>query len=176
MFTKLKITLLKHRQRRFLSKHRNVISHGQNPIINFPLTIDCLNLILGDNVHLYSGCVFHFGKFVIGDNSIIGENSFFLSNDPKGITIGKNVMIAAFAYFVDCDHGLDKGMLIREQPLKTSPIIIGDDVWIGAHVCILKGVHIGNGAVIGANSTVTHDVPDDAIACGTPAKVIGYRK
>ncbi len=60
----------------------------------------------------------------------------------------------------------------REEPKK---VVIGDDVWIGARVIILSGVRVGNGVVIGAGSVVTHDVPDYAVVCGVPAKVIRYR-
>lgn len=55
------------------------------------------------------------------------------------------------------------------------PIEIGNDVWIGARSVILSGVKIGNGAIIAANSVVTKDIPEYAIAAGVPAKVIGQR-
>jgi acetyltransferase-like isoleucine patch superfamily enzyme len=57
----------------------------------------------------------------------------------------------------------------------SKPTKIGDRVWIGANVTILKGVTIGNDAVVGAGSVVTKDVPERAIAVGNPAKVIKYR-
>ena len=56
------------------------------------------------------------------------------------------------------------------------PTQIGDRVWIGANVTILKGVTIGNDAVIGAGSVVTKDIPEKAIAVGNPAKVTKYRQ
>ncbi len=52
------------------------------------------------------------------------------------------------------------------------PIVIEDNVWIGERVCILSGVNIGKGAIIAANSVVTHDVPEYCVAAGSPAKVI----
>ena len=58
---------------------------------------------------------------------------------------------------------------------ETSEVIIGNDVWIGARVIILDGIRIGDGAIIGAGSVVTKDVPDYAIVAGTPAKVLKYR-
>jgi maltose O-acetyltransferase len=57
----------------------------------------------------------------------------------------------------------------------TRPIVIEDDVWIGARVTILGGVNIGTGAVIGAGSVVTKNVPPYAIVAGNPAKLIRYR-
>ena len=53
---------------------------------------------------------------------------------------------------------------------------IGNDVWIGERVCILPGVNIGNGCIIGTGAVVTKDVPDYAIVGGVPAKLIRFRK
>ena len=61
----------------------------------------------------------------------------------------------------------------NDRPLYSKgPIIIGDCVWIGERAVILGGVKIGNGAIIGANSVVTHDVPENGIAVGCPARII----
>ena len=57
--------------------------------------------------------------------------------------------------------------------MTTAPIIIGDDVWIGTGAVITKGVKIGNGAVIGVNSLITKDVPENAVMVGIPAKNVG---
>lgn len=58
---------------------------------------------------------------------------------------------------------------------ETKPVVIEDDVWIGANVIILRGVHVNKGAIIGAGSIVTKDVPGYAIVAGNPAKTIRYR-
>jgi len=55
------------------------------------------------------------------------------------------------------------------------PVVIGNDVWIGDRVMILPGIQIGNGAIVGAGSVVTHSIPDYAIAAGNPARIIKYR-
>jgi len=65
---------------------------------------------------------------------------------------------------------------MRYQPHTCEPILIGRDVWIGRGSCILPGITIGEGAVIGANSVVNKDVPAYAIAAGIPAKVIKMRQ
>ena len=52
------------------------------------------------------------------------------------------------------------------------PVNIGKNVWTGTNVCIMPGVSIGNGAIIGANSVVTHDIPEAAVAVGAPARVV----
>jgi acetyltransferase-like isoleucine patch superfamily enzyme len=85
-------------------------------------------------------------------------------------------MIGPFCYITDADHGTQTGASVAEQPMETSPVHIGADVWMGAGVKVLKGVTIGDGAVIGAGAVVTHDVPARAIAVGVPARVIGQRE
>jgi len=64
-------------------------------------------------------------------------------------------------------------MLQGGVPIK--PVILGNDVWIGARSIILPGVHIGNHVIIGANSVVTHDIPDYSVAAGSPAKIVRNR-
>lgn len=60
-------------------------------------------------------------------------------------------------------------------PMKRNYVIIGSDVWTGVNVTVMPGLKIGNGAIIGANAVVTHDIPDYAVAFGIPAKVVRYR-
>ena len=91
------------------------------------------------------------------------------------IRIGRNCMIGPFCYITDHDHGTALGKNIQEQPLIGEPVVIEDDVWIGAHVAILKGVRISAGAVIGAGAVVTHNVAANAIVAGVPARQIGTR-
>lgn len=170
---------LYHQKVRRLCRHKNV-QLGRNVFFDFPVTINCSALVIGPQTTILSGVHFNFGPISIGSNCIIGENTFFLSCHPgssaPGITIGNNVMIAPFCFFVDADHGTKRdGTCMKDQELIQKSIVVDDDVWIGAHVCVLKGVHIGQGAVIGANSTVTKDVPDFAIVAGSPAKIIRYR-
>lgn len=62
-----------------------------------------------------------------------------------------------------------------QQGMRVSEVVIGNDVWIGMRVIMMPGVKVGDGAVIGAGSVVTKDVPDFAIVGGVPAKVIRYR-
>ena len=65
---------------------------------------------------------------------------------------------------------------INLQGHVSGDISVGNDVWIGSHVVVLPGVKIGNSVVIGAHSVVTKDIPDNAVAFGSPAKVIRYRE
>ncbi len=92
------------------------------------------------------------------------------------IEIGKNTMIAAYCYIVDADHGFDDANApIREQGLRVRPVRIGNDVWIGTHSIILRGVTIGDGAIVAANSVINRDVPPYTVVAGVPARVIKYR-
>jgi acetyltransferase-like isoleucine patch superfamily enzyme len=91
------------------------------------------------------------------------------------ITIGNRVAIGANCTIIDTDfHPINSlERRLRPQEAKTAPIVLEDDVFVGMSSLILKGVTIGQGAVIGAGSVVTKNVPVGMIAAGNPAKVIG---
>jgi acetyltransferase-like isoleucine patch superfamily enzyme len=92
------------------------------------------------------------------------------------INIGCRVEIAPRCAFQSFDHGMAPELPISKQPLTTKgPILIEDDAWLGYGVIVLSGVCIGEGAVIGAGSVVTKDVPAGAIAVGVPARVVRMR-
>jgi acetyltransferase-like isoleucine patch superfamily enzyme len=86
------------------------------------------------------------------------------------ITIGRNTLVGAECLIVDSDfHGLPLG---EDKPIRSAPVTIGDNVFIGARTIILKGVNIGNKSVIGAGSVVTSDIPENCVAAGNPARVV----
>jgi acetyltransferase-like isoleucine patch superfamily enzyme len=92
------------------------------------------------------------------------------------IRIGRGVAIAPGCAFYPYDHGITSGTPIASQPLTSrGDIVVGDGAWLGTNVIVLSGVEIGRGAVIGAGSVVTRSVPEEAIAVGNPARVIGRR-
>lgn len=131
---------------------------------------------LGDNVRFGKGVylgAWSTGKLVMGDNCYIGRWSIILAH--QSVIIGNDCLIAPGCHITDVNHGIDHGELIRKQPLESKPIRIGDDVWVGAGSSVLPGVTIGQGAVIGARSVVTHDVPEGAIVVGVPARILRYR-
>lgn len=112
-------------------------------------------------------------KVIIGNEVVVGRFSMITAKSL--IKIGDYTRIGAFVQIIDHNHGTEREKLIMAQESRIKEIIIGKDVWIGAGAKILMGVHIGDGAVIGANAVVTHDMPPYSIAAGVPAKIIKYR-
>lgn len=110
----------------------------------------------------------------IGDWTTIGYHTYIFAN--RGVSIGRDCLIAPFCYIVDTYHGFRDGELIRKQPMSSAPVVIEDDVWIGTGVRVFRGVTIGRGAVIGAGSIISSDVPPNAIVHSPEPKVTGYRR
>ncbi len=142
------------------------------------------DIIIGDYSHIKGELLTlgHGGMIQIGEWSYVGPNTHIWSG--KKIKIGDRVLIGPDCYIFDNDvHPTDPELRHRQfmdivstgQPewveLNDREVIIENDAWIGANVVILKGVRIGKGAVIGAGSVVTHDVPDYAVAHGNPAVI-----
>ena len=88
------------------------------------------------------------------------------------IQIGRDCAIGPNCYITDHDHGLDLPLPPLQQPMIAEKTKIGDRVWLGANVTVLKGVQIGDDAIVGAGSVVTKDVPEKAIVAGVPAKIL----
>jgi len=134
-------------------------------------------LILGNNVRTGPEVwlvTANDSKFIVGENSILG--SYTIINGGHGITIGSNCLFAAFVYINTSEHGFKKNEIIQKQDFYGFPITIGDDVWIGGHTFINKGLSLGTGSVIGAGSVVTKDISDYKIVIGNPATVIKNRE
>lgn len=110
-----------------------------------------------------------------GYNIETGENFFMNMNcvilDGAKVTFGNNVFVAPGCGFYTAGHPLDAER--RNAGLEYAlPIRIGNNVWIGAQVCVLPGVTIGDNSVIGAGSVVTKDIPSGVLAAGNPCRVI----
>ena len=146
------------------------VNLGQKQIRAF-----CAKLILakcGKNVNVEKGAQFP-SSLELGDNSGIGINA-----QINGKTvIGDNVMIGPDVCIFATNHKFDRTDIpMNAQGFsEEKPVIIGNDVWIGARVIILPGVCVGSGAIIGAGAVVTHDVPDCAIVGGNPARILKMR-
>ena len=151
-------------------KHKKISLVGNVTLIN-------TNVTIGKNVTLYPEVMFYGdGPIVIGDNVSIGNGTVIYASKNGGITIGKGTMIAAQTYIIDCDHGIKAGKPVAEQENSVAPVCIGEDVWLGTNVTVLKGSNIANGAIIGAKALVKGAIPENAIAVGVPAKVLKYRE
>jgi acetyltransferase-like isoleucine patch superfamily enzyme len=133
---------------------------------------------IGDRVHLYRDIIIETGEsgcVEIGDDTHI-QPGCRLMGYKRAIRIGKRVEIAPNCACYPYNHGVAGGATIRDQRLESAgDIVIGDDAWLGFGVTVLDGVRIGCGAVIGAGAVVTRDIPDEAIAVGCPARVVGSR-
>jgi acetyltransferase-like isoleucine patch superfamily enzyme len=115
------------------------------------------------------------GGVEIGDRSEI--NNYSVVNGAGGVRIGRDVLIGPGVKIISYNHRFDAlDRPIREQPYDYRPIVIGDDVWIGAGAVILAGVEIGSGAVVAAGAVVTHSLPPRAVAAGVPARVLRARE
>lgn len=140
-------------------------AEGKLKIVNFYRNSE---LKLGKNIKLYQGVTFFLdsdsAKIRIGDNTFINRRTELMCRER--ITIGQDCAISWDVTIVDSDYHQIKGVT------NTKGIEIGDNVWIGCKSTILKGVTIGNGAVIAAGSVVTKDVPSRTLVGGNPAKVI----
>jgi len=133
-------------------------------------------IILGNNVVIMHGCVIRTctGVIQIGNRVSIGYNCVL--HGMGGILIGDDVLLSPGVHLYAQDHGIKFGEFINKQKNIPKPIVIGNDVWIGANSVICGGVQIGNGCVIGAGSVVTKNPPDNEIWAGNPAIKIKERK
>ncbi len=107
-------------------------------------------------------------------------NDYVHINALKSVRIGDNVLIASKVFITDLAHGSYNGdeydsmpeSIVKNRPLSSKPVSIGNNVWIGELCSILPGVTIGDNSIIGANSVVTKSIPANSIAVGNPARVI----
>ncbi|MBQ2023044.1 MAG: acyltransferase [Lachnospiraceae bacterium] len=111
---------------------------------------------------------------IIGDNSGVGR----CCEINNGVSIGENVMMGPEVVFYTQNHKTNRTDIpMREQGMtEIMPIVIEDDVWIGARVVVLPGCTIGRGSVIGACSVVSKSIPPYSVAVGSPARVVKCRK
>lgn len=112
-------------------------------------------------------------SIVIGDRTFIGRGCEF--NIQKRIEIGRDCLIASGCKFIDHDHGFALGQPMNVQAGAEGAIVIGDDVWLGVNVVVLKGVTIAGGAIVAAGAIVTKNVGAGEIWAGVPARKIGQR-
>ena len=118
-------------------------------------------------------------QVVFGNNVEVGD--YVHIGALESVVIGDDVLMASKVYISDHDHGIYQGgtdivspanQTQAEKTLQISPVRIGNNVWLGENVCVLKGVEIGENSIIGASSVVTKSIPANSIAIGIPARVV----
>lgn len=143
------------------------------------------NISFGENNSVGKCCIIstwperdgrHFQpEIVIGDSCGIGAYNHLTAINK--IIIGNGLLTGRWVTITDNSHGrFDKEelkLIPQDRPMfSKGPVIIGNNVWIGDKATILSGVTIGDGAIIAANTVVTHDIPPYSMVAGTPAKII----
>jgi acetyltransferase-like isoleucine patch superfamily enzyme len=117
----------------------------------------------------------HEGLVEIGDKTVFGQECTISAY--QRVRIGEQCVIADRAMFIDFDHGVTEvERPIRVQGIYKRDTVVGSNVWIGYGACVLRGVRVGDNAVIGTNAVVTRDVPANAVVGGVPAKLLRMRE
>lgn len=173
--------------RRFLwlekARHKQ-LAVGKNVRFNVPVRGDGAGtLIIGNRNMLGYRPAFRLGtgeillqarhpdaKITIGEGNAFSNNISIMANEQ--ITIGNRCQIGDMVAIYDCDfHEINPATRNRSAGL-TKPVSIGNNVWLGSRIVVLKGVSIGDNSVIAAASVVTKSIPANCIAAGNPARVI----
>lgn len=117
----------------------------------------------------------HEGRVTIGAKSVLGQECTISAY--QRIDIGRECIIADRVMLIDFDHGMvEVERPIRLQGIYKRNVHLGHNVWVGYGACVLRGVSIGDNAVVGTSSVVTHDVPANGVAGGVPARLIRMRQ
>lgn len=139
-------------------------------------------ICIGDNTIIEAGVQLTANKIsnkrpeiIIGDGCLIRKDSHITATNS--IKIGNGLLTGTNVIITDNSHGLTNYDTMTLPPrerelISKGPIAIGNNVWLGNNVCVLPGCSIGDGAIVGANSIVTHDIPPYCVAVGIPAKII----
>lgn len=128
------------------------------------------NIVIKENSTLYAKSN---AKIIIGNNSSTGHNTEISANNH--IEIGADVIMGAYTYITDSNHSYkDKKIPIRKQAMNSGKTIIGNNVWLGRNVMILKDANIGNNSVVGGGSVVTKKFENNVLIAGLPAEVLKY--
>lgn len=169
---------------------------GPNPNIKHPIPmhprvgflkalVEAENIVIGDYTYyddpdgpekFVEKCVLHHYPF-IGDKLIIGRFCA-IAEGTRFIMNGANHAMSGFSTypFNIFGHGWEEGFDVATwEKENRGDTLVGNDVWIGMEAVMMPGISIGDGAIVGAKSVVTHDVPPYAIVAGNPARVVKMR-
>ena len=147
-----------------------------NGVLQIGKGLKCNNKITSNSIGLIQPTVFNIAtsgsRIVIGDNVGISGSTICAA---ESVTIGNNVLIGSGCIITDTDaHPINWSDRRdgNQESIRKAPVVISDDVFIGARSIILKGVTIGERTVIGAGSVVSTNIPSDCVAAGNPAKIV----
>lgn len=167
-------------------------SHVKSAMVNASPGDTDIHLDIGEDCVIDGTLLVLRGSMKIGDRVVINEGTRLICADH--ITIGDDVLISWGCNIVDSNmHAMASanrlpdtqnaraelenrtmGLHVDYSKIASAPVVIKDRAWIGFNAIILKGVTIGEGAVVGAGSVVTQDVPDYAVVGGNPARILKY--
>ena len=155
-----------------------MLSKGMHKLIEEPIK-KCMLNEHGKNVHIGHNVRGNLENVICGNNVSLGGENLFLSSDAK-VRIGDNVMFGLRVTVITGDHRIDvagKPMIqvTEKLPENDQDVVFEGDNWIGANVTVLKGVTVGEGAVIAAGSVVTRNVEKYSVWGGIPARKLRDR-
>lgn len=117
----------------------------------------------------------HEGEVSIGAKTVMGQECTISAY--QHVEIGRECIVADRAMLIDFDHGVvEIERPIRLQGIYKRDVRVGHNVWMGYGACILRGVSVGDNAIVGTSAVVTRDVPENAVVGGVPARIIRMRE
>jgi acetyltransferase-like isoleucine patch superfamily enzyme len=163
-------------------RHPKKIKIGSNVVIDDGCVLDAKGtdnqgIVIGSGVFIGRNSILNCknGDIFLGDGVNISSNCMIFS--ASEVHIGNDYLLAAFSYLVGGTHHADDPTIpVLHQKRSSKGIRLDSGGWLGAHVTVFDGVHIGKNAVIGAGSVVHRNIPDHAIAAGNPVTIINKRK
>jgi len=163
-------------------RHPHKIAIGDNVVIDDQCCLDAKGtdnrgVVLGNGVFVGRNTILSCknGDIVLDDRANLGFNCEIFS--ASTVRVGADVLMAAYTYLVGGDHLYDRvDIPVLQQGRTARGIDVGSGVWLGTHVVITDGSRVGRDAIIGAGAVVVGEIPEFAIAVGTPAKVLRDRR
>jgi acetyltransferase-like isoleucine patch superfamily enzyme len=163
-------------------RHPHKIAIGDNVVIDDQCCLDAKGtdnrgIVIGNGVFVGRNTILSCknGDIVLDDRANLGFNCEIFS--ASLVHVGADVLMAAYTYLVGGDHLYDRvDIPVLQQGRTARGIDVGAGAWLGAHVVVTDGSRIGRDAIVGAGAVVVGDLPEFAIAVGTPAKAIRDRR
>lgn len=154
-----------------LSMSPSVAIHAKKRALFYHVTLPKC----GSELYVHPHVAIYFPQNVALGNNVYMNRGVFITARAD-VVIGDSVLIGPYTVINSGNHAYsDPDRAIRLQDHVSAPIVIEDDVWLGAHVTVLPGVTIGRGAVVAAGAIVTRDVEPNSVVAGVPARAIKHR-